>query len=362
MKRIGILTSGGDCPGLNAVLRGVVRAASTLGWEVIGFEDGFEGLLSPVSYITLDRKSTAGIMSQGGTILGTTNRGRFISKVGRGVRSRIPKAVIKETRATLQKLAIDALIVVGGDGSLTTALQLFEAGLPVIGVPKTIDNDLDATAMTFGFDSAVACVADALDRLHTTADSHKRVMVTEVMGRHAGWIALYGGLAGGGDIILIPEIPFTFDRVADAIMQRQADRYMSTLIVVAEGARPKDGRALMHQTGSGEYKLGGIGDLVAREVAWRTGKETRTCVLGHLQRGGAPTPLDRILGTCFGVKAVELVKEGKFGSMVSYQNEQISYRSIADAVHRLRLVPKDHSMLLAARSVGICFGDEKEQE
>ncbi len=360
-KRIGILTSGGDCPGLNAVLRGVVRASTPLGWEVIGFLDGFEGLLSPVASIRLDRNTTAGILSQGGTILGTTNRGRFVAKVGRGERNRIPKAVIRETKTNLQKMGIDALICVGGDGSLTTALQLFEAGIPVIGVPKTIDNDLDATAMTFGFDSAVACVVDALDRLHTTADSHKRVMVTEVMGRHAGWIALYGGLAGGGDIILIPEIPFTFDSVADAIMRRQADAYKSTLIVVAEGARPKDGKQLVQQTGSGEYKLGGIGDLVAREVAWRTGRETRNCVLGHLQRGGVPTPLDRILGTCFGAEAVELVREGRFGHMVSYQNEQISHRPIAEAVHRLRLVPLDHSMLMTARSVGVCFGDEPEE-
>jgi len=357
MKRIGILTSGGDCPGLNAVIRGVVRASAPHKWEVIGFNDGFEGLLDPKAHCVLDRRTTAGIMTQGGTILGTTNRGHFVAKVGKGQRSRISKSVIRQTEATLSQLGVEALICVGGDGSLSTALQLHEAGIPVIGVPKTIDNDLEATAMTFGFDSAVACVADALDRLHTTADSHKRVMVTEVMGRHAGWIALYGGLAGGGDIILIPEIPFSFDRVADAVMQRHQDDYLSTLIVVAEGAKPREGKQLMQVTGSGEYKLGGMGELVAREVARRTGKETRTCVLGHLQRGGAPTPLDRILGTCFGVKAVELVKRRKFGYMVSYQNDEVSERSIAEAVHRLRLVPQNHPMVKSARAVGVAFGD-----
>jgi 6-phosphofructokinase 1 len=217
----------------------------------------------------------------------------------------------------LKDLMIDALIVVGGDGSLTTGLQLFEAGIPIIGVPKTIDNDLEATAMTFGFDSAVACVADALDRLHTTATSHKRVMVIEVMGRHAGWIGLYGGLAGGGDIILIPEIPFDHEKVAEAVRARDAAGCLSTLVVVAEGAKASGGKLSAREAGSGEVKLGGIGEVVAREIAERTGKETRTCVLGHLQRGGAPTTLDRILGTRFGVKAVDLVQQGLFGTWLA---------------------------------------------
>lgn len=357
MKRIGILTSGGDCPGLNAVLRGVVRAAGALGWEVIGFRDGFEGLLPPERYVELNRRTTAGIMALGGTILGTTNKGHFIAKVGAGEKAMVPADVIEKTRATLKKLDVEALICVGGDGSLTTALQLCQAGIPCIGVPKTIDNDLEATAMTFGFDSAVACVTDALDRLHTTASSHKRAMVIEVMGRHAGWIALHGGLAGGGDVILIPEIPFDFEAVAEAVRRRDADGCLSTLIVVAEGAKPRDGKQLMHVTGSGEYKLGGMGDLVCREIARRTGKETRSCVLGHLQRGGAPTTLDRILGTRFGVKAVDLIQQGKFGYMVSYQNYQVSEVSIAEAVHRLRLVPPQGQMVATARAVGISFGD-----
>ncbi|MEA3213179.1 MAG: ATP-dependent phosphofructokinase / diphosphate-dependent phosphofructokinase [Chthoniobacter sp.] len=356
-KRIGVLTSGGDCPGLNAVLRGVVRAATNRAWEVIGFHDGFEGLLPPSTWEVLDIRRTAGIMQLGGTILGTTNKGHFIAKVGDGTRTHVPPAVLVQARETLGQLGIEGLIVIGGDGSLTTALQLGEAGIPVIGVPKTIDNDLEATAMTFGFDSAVACVADALDRLHTTASSHKRVMVIEVMGRHAGWIALYGGLAGGGDIILLPEIPFDHEKVAAAVRRRDAAACLSTLIVVAEGAREKEGRERIRATGSGEYKLGGIGDAVAQEVARRTGKETRTCVLGHLQRGGAPTTLDRILGTRFGVAAVELIAEGRFGHMVSYQNYQVLSVPIAEAVHRIKLVSPESQMVQTARAVGISFGD-----
>lgn len=357
-KRIGVLTSGGDCPGLNAVLRGVVRAANTLGWEVLGFKDGFEGLLPPGGdYMVLDRQRTAGTMHLGGTIIGTTNRGHFVAKVGEGGKAVIPDEIIAQAKKTLAELKVEALICIGGDGSLTTAQQLFEAGVPTIGVPKTIDNDLEATAMTFGFDSAVACVADALDRLHTTATSHKRVMVVEVMGRHAGWIALHGGLAGGADIILIPEIPFDPEKVAKVVTKREAEGCLSTLIVVAEGARSKDGSELMHKTDSGEYRMGGIGEIVADEVAARTGKETRTCVLGHLQRGGAPTTLDRILGTRFGVKAVELISEGKFGHMVSYQNYLVLDVPIAEAVNKLRLVSPNSQMVQTARAVEISFGD-----
>ncbi len=359
-KRIGVLTSGGDCPGLNAVLRGVVRAAANLAWEVIGFHDGFEGLLGEGHYEVLDLRRTAGIMHLGGTILGTTNKGHFIAKVGEGSKTQVRPEIVEEARRTLNRLRIDALIVIGGDGSLTTAQQLFEAGIPTIGVPKTIDNDLEATAMTFGFDSAVACVADALDRLHTTATSHKRVMVIEVMGRHAGWIALYGGLAGGGDIILIPEIPFEHENVAAAVRKRDSEGCLSTLVVVAEGARPGTSDQLRQAEREGEYKLGGIGEAVAREIAARTGKETRTCVLGHLQRGGAPTTLDRILGTRFGVKAVGLVENGLFGHMVSYQNYQVLEVPIAAAVHRLRLVAPDSQMVATARAVGISFGDSPD--
>lgn len=356
--KIGVLTSGGDCPGLNAVIRGICRAAYTLDWEVIGFHDGFEGMLPPGDYVQLDRRNTAGIMHLGGTMLGTTNRGHFVAKVGAGDKSEIPQDVIDKAKQTFNNLGLTALIAIGGDGSLSTALQLGENGIPVIGVPKTIDNDLEATAMTFGFDSAVACVADALDRLHTTATSHKRVMVLEVMGRHAGWIALYGGLAGGADIILIPEIPFEHEKIAEEVMRRDKEGAKSTMIVIAEGASPKDGKQFRHATASGEHRLGGVGDLVGKEVADRTGKEVRTCILGHLQRGGAPTSLDRILGTRFGVKAVQLIQEKKFGTMVSYQNYQVLDVPISHAVHRLRRVDPSCQMVETARAVSISFGDK----
>jgi phosphofructokinase-like protein len=355
--RIGVLTSGGDCPGLNAVLRGVVLAAEKLGWEVIGFRDGFEGLLPPGDHIVLDRKTTEGIMTLGGTIIGTTNRGHFIAKVGAGERAVVPQKIIAQAREILDQLQVKSLIIVGGDGSMTTALQLQEAGIDCIGVPKTIDNDLEATAMTFGFDSAVDVVMDALDRLHTTATSHKRVMVVEVMGRHAGWIALHGGIAGGADMILIPEIPFDYDKIAATITKRDAAGYLGSVVVVAEGARPRNGQQVMRPVKDGEFRLGGIGDVVAREIAKRTGKETRACVLGHLQRGGPPTTLDRILGTRFGVKAVQLANEGHFGSMVSYQNYQVRHVPIAEAINRLRLVPPNGEMVQTARDVEISFGD-----
>ena len=355
--RIGVLTSGGDCPGLNAVLRGVVLAAEKLGWEVVGFRDGFEGLLRPDGYFILDRRSTSGIMALGGTIIGTTNRGHFVAKVGAGERTIVPPKIIEQARSILNDLRVKTLIVIGGDGSMVTAQQLQEAGINCIGVPKTIDNDLEATAATFGFYSAVSTVMDALDRLHTTATSHKRVMVVEVMGRHAGWIALHGGIAGGADIILIPEIPFDYDKIADVIKARDAAGDLGSLVVVAEGATPKNGQQVMQERKDGEFRLGGIGEIVAREIAQRSGKETRSCVLGHLQRGGAPTALDRILGARFGVKAVQLANEGHFGSMVSYRNYQVRHVPIAEAVNRLRLVPPNGEMVQTARDVEISFGD-----
>ncbi len=356
-RRIAVLTSGGDCPGLNAVLHGIVRAAGALDWEVVGFLDGFEGILPPSRTRSLTRENTAGIMHLGGTILGTTNRGHFAKRPSGLERARVRTEIVGKARLALEKIGITALIVIGGDGSMSTALQLSEAGFPIIGVPKTIDNDLDATSMTFGFDSAVACVADALDRLHTTATSHKRVMVLEVMGRKAGWIALYGGLAGGGDIILIPEIPFEPRKIAETIRQRDDQGCPSTMIVVAEGARPRDGKRRMRQRERREYRLGGIGEFVANDIYQRTRKETRTCVLGHLQRGGHPTILDRILGTRFGVKAVDLIKRGAFGMMVSFQNHEVTQVPIAEAINRLRLVPPDHDLVRTARAVNITFGD-----
>ena len=357
-KRIGVLTTGGDCPGLNAVLRGVVRAAENINWEVVGFRDGFEGLLPEGGdYMMLDSRSTEGITVLGGTILGTTNKGHFVSKVGTGDKTQIKPEILERARKVVNSLGVEALVVIGGDGSMTTAHQLCEAGFNVVGVPKSIDNDLEATARTFGFDSAVARVADALDCLHTTAKSHRRVMVIEAMGRHAGWIALHGGFAGGADVILIPEIPFHYEKVAESLRCREAQGYYSSLVVVAEGAKAADGEKIMHATESGEFKMGGIAEVVAKEIAARTGKETRTCVLGHLQRGGTPSTLDRILGTRFGVKAVDLIARGKFGHMVSYQNYHVREVPILDAVHRLRLVTPDDEMVQSARAIGISFGD-----
>jgi 6-phosphofructokinase 1 len=265
---------------------------------------------------------------------------------------------VAKAKRTMDQLEIRALIIVGGDGSLTTGLQLYREGWPIIGVPKTIDNDLMATAMTFGFDSAVSTVVDALDRLHTTAESHKRIMVLEVMGRHAGWIALWGGIAGGADVILLPEIPFNTEKVAEFIKQRDAQGHHSTLVVVAEGAHLPDGDlATIAANKGGEVRLGGIGDIVARRLESLTGKETRSCTLGHLQRGGAPTALDRILGTRFGVMAVKLAEEGRFGRMVSYQAYHVDSVPIEEAVNKLRLVEPEGEMVKAAKAVGICLGD-----
>lgn len=356
--RIGILNSGGDCPGLNAVIHGVVGAAHQFGWEVFGFRDGFEGLLPPGDFRVLTPADTIGILKLGGTILGCTNKGHFAAKVGAGDIAEVPKEIIDRAMATMDRLEIGALIVVGGDGSLTTALQLYRAGWPVVGVPKTIDNDLCATAMTFGFDSAVSTVVDGLDRLNTTAESHKRVMVLEVMGRHAGWIALWGGIAGGASVILIPEIPFDLDKVAAFIRDRDAQGHHATLVVVAEGAKiPDEGIVTLDGNCGGEVRLGGIGERVAKRLQQLTGKETRATTLGHLQRGGAPTAFDRILGMRFGVMAVKLCEEKQFGRMVSYDAYTVGSVPIEDAVNQLRLVEPDSDLVLAAKAVGICMGD-----
>ena len=354
--RIGILNSGGDCPGLNAVIHGVVGAASEKGWETVGFRDGFEGLLPPGDFKFLKRSDTAGILKQGGTILGTTNKGNFAAKIGAGDVAKVPQEIIDRAKKTLDQLEIGALVIVGGDGSLTTAHQLFEDGWPVIGVPKTIDNDLQATAMTFGFDSAVTTVVDGLDRLNTTASSHKRVMVLEVMGRHAGWIALWGGMAGGADVVLLPEMPFEMEKVAEFIKLREAQGHHSSLVVVAEGAKMPDGLVAKKNRSGGEDHLGGIGAIVATQIEELTGKETRSCTLGHLQRGGGPTALDRILGIRFGVMAVKLASEGDFGKMVSYQAYHVSSVPIKEAVHKIRTVDPEGEVVNAAKAIGICFG------
>jgi phosphofructokinase-like protein len=356
--RIGILNSGGDCPGLNAVIHGVVGAAHKLGWEVVGFKDGFEGLLPPGDYRILTPKDTIGILKLGGTILGSTNKGHFAAKIGTGNIAEVPKEIVDRARRTIDQLEIQALIVVGGDGSLTTGLQLFKLGWPIIGVPKTIDNDLSATAMTFGFDSAVTTVVDALDRLNTTAESHKRVMVLEVMGRHAGWIALWGGIAGGANCILLPEISFSLEKIADFIKRRDAQGQHATLVVVAEGAKMPDGDLITIDSNCpGEIRLGGIGEQVAKCLQELTQKESRSTTLGHLQRGGSPTAFDRILGMRFGVMAVNLAKQKVFGRMVSYEAYHVDSVTIEEAVNKLRLVDPNGEVVQAARAVGICMGD-----
>jgi len=360
-ERIGILTGGGDCPGLNAVIRAVVKSATRLGWETIGINNGFEGLLSPVACTKLDHREMGALLTSGGTVLGTTNRGRFAAKAGHGEKKSIPVEILDEAKRNVEALGLRAIICVGGDGSLSIAQQLFEHGIPVVGVPKTIDNDLEATVVTFGFDSAVACATDALDRLHTTAASHNRVMVLEVMGRYAGWIAAHAGIAGGGDIILIPEIPFTYDAICRKIAEREAMGRLFTLVVVAEGARVKGGEFLTHGgpvATDREARLGGVGAAVTEELGRRTGKETRLVVLGHLQRGGGPTCFDRLLCTRFGAFAVRLIKEGKYGYMVANRPPDTVGVKITEAIGHLRTVPPEGDLVQTARMLGMSFGDE----
>ena len=358
-KRIGILTSGGDCPGLNAVIRGAVKSANRHGFDMVGFLRGYEGLVDPVSFVPLNQKNTKGILSQGGTILGSTNKGRFAATIGVSNRVEIDPELLAGVQTTCEQLKLSGLICVGGDGSLAISQQFHEAGIPVVGVPKTIDNDLSATAFSFGFDSAVACATDALDRLHTTAASHDRVMVLEVMGRHAGWIALHAGIAGGGDVILIPEIDWTFEDVCKKILERDQIGKRFTLLVVAEGAQLPSGVLVTQEPEQAgrQTRLGGIGTVVAREIEARLGRETRTVVLGHLQRGGAPTTFDRVLATQFGAHAVRLVLQKRFGEMVCYQPPQFDAVPIIDAVNKLSIVDVNGPAVQAARALGISFGD-----
>jgi 6-phosphofructokinase 1 len=359
-KKIGILTGGGDCPGLNAVIRGVVKGATIKrGWEVIGIEDGFDGLLDFNKCRTLTLDDVRGILPRGGTILGTTNRGNPFSypveKDGRIELVDISGRVI----ANVRELGLEALVVVGGDGSLKIAMELFMKGVPVVGIPKTIDNDLMETDVTFGYNTALETATDALDKLHTTAESHHRVMILEVMGRYAGWIALESGIAGGADVILIPEIPFSAGKICRAIDERRQRGGRFSIIVAAEGAFPLDGkRVVMEPAGETHSleRLGGIGEYLSREIALCLNMDIRVTVLGHLQRGGSPSTFDRCLGSRFGVKAVELVEQGAFGEMVCLRGRDIRSVAIETAVKKLKLVDPEGEMVNCAEELGIMLG------
>ena len=359
VKRIGLLTAGGDCPGLNAAIRAVVKCSVRQNppLEVLGFKDGYAGLVLN-NYLKLTDASVSGLISRGGTMLGTSrgdNPLRFQMPGEKRIRNRLP-----DVFKTIRRHRLEGIICVGGDGTLSCALELSRRGVKIIGIPKTIDNDLSGTDVTFGFDSAVAVATDAVERLHTTAESHHRILICEVMGRHAGWIALHAGMAGGGDVILIPEIPYDIRKVCGAIQERAKRGKNFTIIVVAEGAKPKDGRRVTQgraKTPDHRLRLGGISHVIAQQLEKMTGDETRVVILGHLQRGGSPTPFDRWLATRFGVHAVELVQKGLWGNMVTLRGVRIEHVDIAQAVGRLHLVDPFGQAIEAARQTGASFGD-----
>jgi len=356
-KQIGILTGGGDAPGLNAVIRAAVRTAvGEFGMKCIGIEDSFEGILGDPRTMKLTTKSVSGILPRGGTILGTRNKGTFV-KIIDG-KPCFPELPIDEALENLAKLEIEALIVLGGEGTLAIAEQFHKRGFPVIGVPKTIDNDLAATELTFGFMTAIDIATEALDRLHTTAASHDRVMILEVMGRHTGWIALHAGLAGSADVILIPEIPFSFDSLIQKVLAREKSGSKFTNIVVAEGAA-EVGKGEMYQDKTG-MRLGGIGEHVRRTVEEITGKESRCVVLGHLQRGGSPNAFDRMLGTNFGACAVRNLANGQTGKMVALQAGTIVTAPLSEACANIKTVPVDGQLVRTARDIGISFAAPRE--
>ena len=359
VRKIGILTGGGDCPGLNAVIRGVTKPAQDYGMTVFGILDGFEGFVEGRAK-ELRNEDVSGILNMGGTILGSSNKGDpFHWPVEKDGKIEI---VDKSNNILTNYNAwdLDAIIAIGGDGTMHISNKLIEMGLNVIGVPKTIDNDLDATDLTFGHDSAVYVVSMALDRLHTTASSHHRVIVVEVMGRYAGWIALNGGLAGGADIILLPEVPFSWEKVYGKIHKRELMGKRFSLVCVAEGAKPLGGEIVtkgLDKKRTDPVRLGGIGKVVADEIELNTGRETRVTVLGHLQRGGSPTPFDRILATKFGAFAIEMASKKRFGCMASLKGTEIVDVKIEDAIAKQKLVKMDNQAVSAARAIGISFGD-----
>lgn len=359
IHRIAINTGGGDAPGLNAVIRAIVLSSLRRGWEVLGIHKGYEGLLDTSKIIQLNRDSVRGITHIGGTILGTTNKNSpfdYPMKLPSGEMTRVDRS--NEVLESFRRLRIDALIAIGGDGSMKIACQFATKGLPIVGVPKTIDNDLSGTVVSFGFDTAVMVASEAIDRLHSTAEAHERVMVVEVMGRYAGWIALHSGVASTADVILIPEIPFDFDAVCDTINDREARGRRFSMVVVAEGATPVGGQLTVKNREEGrEAQLGGIAEVVAREISARTGKETRTVVLGHLQRGGAPTTTDRLLALRFGAAAVRMVEQRQFSHMVALDPPTVRAVPLEVATSRMKTVPLDSDIVLTARDLGISFGD-----
>jgi len=365
IRRIAICTGGGDAPGLNAVIRATVMAAANRGWECVGIRDGFCGILQPERYPqggvqVLTRDRVRGIAHLGGTIIGTTNKGNpFHYPVKQANGTVVDSDRSDELLDYFRREAIDALVSIGGDGSLTIANELHRKGLRVVGVPKTIDNDLDKTYTTFGFDSAVSFATECLDRLHSTAESHQRVMVVEVMGRYAGWIALHAGIAGGAHAILIPEIPYELDQVVAKIAERDAKGRLYSLVVVAEGAVPKQGaRAIIAPSEIGHVeRLGGVGEQVAHELAQRTGKDARVVVLGHLLRGGSPTAFDRLAALRFGSAAVRALDEGLSGVMVALAFPNVNYVALEEVAGRMKAVPPDSDTLQTGRDLGVCFGD-----
>jgi phosphofructokinase-like protein len=357
LKRLGVLTGGGDAPGLNAVIRAVVKSASNKQIECVGIEDSFDGLIEPNRWRLLTPRDVTGILRLGGTILGTTNRGNpFLAPVTTSEGTRNYSDRVTEM---FHQLNLDALIVIGGDGTLAIAHKFCELGIPIVGVPKTIDNDIVGTTNCFGFDTAVAFATDAIDRLHTTAEAHRRILVVEVMGRYAGWIALYAGVAGGADAILIPEIPFDIATVGRRLLDRDKLGAKFSIVVAAEGAFPQGGSLSLVEAAHGGFaeRLGGIGVQVADALTRETGKETRSVVLGHLQRGGAPTSFDRVLATRFGGKAVELAVCGEFDTMVAFDPPDIVARRLDEVVGKIKTVPMDLDLLQTARSLGVTFGD-----
>jgi len=351
IRCIGIGTGGGDAPGLNAVIRAATKAAIIkYGWKVMGIPDGFDGLIFPEKSFELTLKHVSGILPRGGTILGTTNRGdpfhyRTVEN-GKEVTKDISCRIIENAK----KLGIDAIVTIGGDGSQKIGYELFKKGMKIVGVPKTIDNDLSATEVTFGFDTALHTVTDAIDKIHTTAASHHRVMVVEVMGRDCGWIALEAGIAGGAHVILIPEIPFTFEHVCRYIAEREKTGKDFTIVVVAEGVR-------LPQEFKENRRASTVGNLIGNAIARGANKDVRVSVLGHIQRGGSPSPFDRILATRFGVAAVDLIAAGGFGMMVALHGESIVSVDVAHAIGHLKSVNPNGEIVRAARAIGISFGD-----